>query len=138
MMPAWLAYTIATAILWGLWGFDSKLLVDRASPYTGQLLFTAGLAATALLVLSSHKRFAGPRPARGLFFAVLTGLLGGLGNLAFFAALERGQASTVVPLTSLSPLVTVFVGVVVLKEKMRWSQYAGAGVALAAIYLLSL
>jgi transporter family protein len=138
MMPAWLVYTIITVVFWGVWGFESKLLVDRASPYTSQLLYTAGLLVPAAIVLFSPRRFAGRRPGRGFFFAVLTGLLGGLGNIAFFVALTRGSASVIVPLTSLSPLVTVLVGVVALKEKMRWFQYVGLVLALAAIYLLSL
>jgi len=138
MMPAWLVYTIITAVCWGLWGFESKLLVDRTSPPTSQILFTFGLLVPAFFVLLSPKRFAGKRPGRGLCFAILTGLLGGLGNIAFFAALEKGRASVIVPLTSLSPLVTVLVGVLVLKEKMRWFQYVGLALALVAIYLLSL
>ncbi len=138
MMPAWLAYTLITVLFWGVWGFESKLLVDRTSPYTGQVLFTAGLLIPALFVLFSRKRFAGKRRAPGLFFAVLTGLLGGIGNIAFFVALAKGSASVIVPLTSLSPLVTVLVGVVFLKEKMRWFQYLGLVLALIAIYLLSL
>ena len=136
-LPAWLLYTIITTVLWGLWGFESKLLLNRASPYTSQVLFTIGLVVPALLALNSPKRFSGRHPRRGLFFAILTGLLGGAGNIAFFGALTKGSASVVVPLTSLSPLVTVLAGVFLLKEKMRRSQYAGAALALAAIYLLS-
>ena len=138
MMPAWLIYTIITVVFWGLWGFESKLLVDRASPYTSQVLYTIGLLVPAVVVLFSPKRFAGRRPGRGLFFAVLTGLLGGLGNIAFFVALAKGNASVIVPLTSLSPMVTVLVGVMVLKERMRWFQYVGLVLALVAMYLLSL
>lgn len=138
MMPAWLVYTIITVVFWGLWGFESKLLVDRASPYTSQVLYTVGLLVPTAIVLFSPKRFAGQRPGRGLFFAVLTGLLGGLGNIAFFVALAKGNASVIVPLTSLSPMVTVLVGVMVLKERMRWFQYVGLVLALIAMYLLSL
>ena len=138
MMPAWLVYTLVTAVFWGVWGFESKLLVDRTSPYTGQLLFTAGLLIPAGFVLLSSKRFAGKQKKLGFFFAFITGILGGLGNVAFFVALAQGSASVIVPLTSLSPLVTVLVGVLVLKEKMRWFQYVGLVLALAAIYLLSL
>jgi bacterial/archaeal transporter family protein len=138
MMPAWLAYTLLTVVLWGVWGFESKILVDRTSPYTGQVLFTAGLVVPVIFVLMSPKRFAGRRRKLGFFFAFLTGLLGGLGNVGFFVALERGSASAIVPLTSLSPLVTVLVGVLVLKEKMRWFQYIGLALALVAIYMLSL
>lgn len=138
MMPAWLVYTLITVVFWGVWGFESKILVDRTSPYTGQVLFTAGLVVPVIFVLMSPKRFAGSRRKLGFFFAFLTGLLGGLGNVLFFVALSKGRASVIVPLTSLSPLVTVLVGVLVLKENMRWFQYIGLTLALVAIYLLSL
>lgn len=137
-MPRWLWYTLLTVVLWGVWGFESKLLVDRTSPYTGQILFTIGLAAPAAFVLFSPKRFSGKAPKPGVFFAVLTGLLGGAGNVGFYMALSSGSASTVVPLTSLSPLVTVLVGVVLLKERMNAWQGLGLALAVAAIYLLSL
>jgi transporter family protein len=138
MMPAWLAYTLITVVLWGVWGFESKLLVNRASPYTGQVLFTAGLIIPVIFVLMSPRRFAGSRRKLGFALAFLTGLLGGLGNVLFFVALAKGDASVIVPLTSLSPLVTVLVGVLVLKEKLRWFQSIGLALALVAIYLLSL
>lgn len=137
-MPAWLLYTLITVVFWGVWGFESKLLVDRTSPYTGQLLYTIGLLPPVIFVLMSPKRFAGKRRKLGFFFAFLTGILGGLGNVAFFMALVKGSASVIVPLTSLSPLVTVLVGVLVLKEKMHWFQYVGLALALVAIYLLSI
>ena len=138
MMPAWLVYTLITVLFWGVWGFESKLLMDRTSPYTGQVLFTAGLVVPVIFVLMSPKRFAGRRRKFGFFLAFLTGLLGGLGNVGFFVALAKGSASVIVPLTSLSPLVTVLVGVLVLKEKMRRVQYIGLALALVSIYLLSL
>jgi transporter family protein len=138
MMPAWLVYTLITVVFWGVWGFESKILMNRTSPYTGQVLFTAGLAVPVIFVLMSPKRFAGSRRKLGFSFAFLTGLLGGLGNVLFFVALAKGNASVIVPLTSLSPLVTVLFGVLVLKEKLRWFHYIGLALALAAIYLLSL
>ena len=138
MMSPWLLYTLVTVVFWGVWGFESKLLVDRTSPYTGQLLFTAGLLVPAAFVLLSARRFAGKRKKLGFCFAFITGILGGLGNVAFFVALAKGSASVIVPLTSLSPLVTVLVGVLILKEKMRWFQHIGLLLALVAIYLLSL
>jgi len=137
-MPAWLAYTLLTALLWGVWGFEAKLLVDRASPYASQVLFTFGLVIPLAVVLYSKRRFSGERRARGFSYAFLTGLLGGGGNVAFYMALQSGTASTVVPLTSLSPLVTVLVGVVFLKERISPRQYGGLALALIAIFLLSL
>jgi len=85
-MPAWLAYALLTALLWGVWGFEAKLLVDRASPYASQVLFTFGLAIPLAVVLFSKRRFSGERRAQRFSYAFLTGLLGGSGNVAFSMA----------------------------------------------------
>jgi transporter family protein len=137
-MPAWLIYALLAILCWGAWGVQSKLLMGYTSPYTGQVQATLGLFLPAVLVLFSSKRFAGQDKRRGLTFAVLTGLLGGLGNIAFYMALVRGKASIVVPLTSMSPLVTVALAVLVLREKLKRHHYVGIGLAMVAIYLLSL
>jgi transporter family protein len=76
---------------------------------------------------------------RGIFFAFLTGILGGTGNIVFFKSLSMGgRASVVVPMSGLAPLVTVVVAFFVLHERMSAYQKIGLGLALAAIYLLSL
>ena len=134
----WLFYALLTIVLWGVWGLLSKLIVDGTSPYTSQVLFTFGLIPPFLLVLASRRRFEGRHRGRGVSYAVLTGLLGGWGNVAFYMALEKGKASVVVPLTSLQPLVTVLVAALVLKERITPRQGLGLALALVAIYLLSL
>ena len=75
---------------------------------------------------------------RGIFWAFLTGILGGLGNLAFFQALVKGgKASVVAPVTALFPVVTVLLALVFLKERLGRVQWLGLGLAFVAIYLLS-
>ena len=137
-MASWLVYSLLTIVFWGGWGLESKLIVDRTSPYTGQVLFTIGLIVPTLFVLASRRRFEGKQKAVGLIYAVLTGLLGGLGNVAFYKALEHSKTSVVVPLTSLFPLVTVLLAAGVLRERISRQQYAGLALALVAIYLLSM
>ncbi len=136
-MPAWLLYSLLTVLLWGVWGFESKLLMQRTSPYTGQVLFTFGLLIPAGLVLLSRNRFAGAARLRGFGFALLTGLLGGLGNVAFYMALVHGKSSVVVALGALSPLVTVLLAMLVLGERITNRQRCGLALALVAIYMLS-
>lgn len=136
-MPAWLWFSILTVFLWGAWGIESKAIVDRTNPFTGQYLFTFGLILPVLATLASRRRFEGKHKGRGFAYAVLTGLLGGLGNIAFFMALIKGRTAIVAPLTSLFPLVTVLLAVVVLKERLTARQGAGIAVAVAAICLLS-
>ena len=92
-----------------------------------------------LLVFRSPRIAGGRNRKRGIFFAFITGILGGTGNIAFFKALTTGgQAAVVVPMGGLAPLVTVLVAFVVLRERMSTYQKVGLVVALAAIYLLSL
>ena len=75
---------------------------------------------------------------KGLFWAFLTGILGGLGNLAFFQALVKGgKASVVAPVTALFPMVTVLLALIFLKERLGRVQWVGLALAFVAIYLLS-
>ncbi len=138
-MPQWLLFSILTVIVWGLWGLQSKIAVDRLSPWMNQAVFPLGLlpiVGWALRARDLHKTAGNTRvgAAQGL----LTGLLGGAGNVAFFLALsEGGKASVVTPLVGLAPLVTVVLALVFLGEKLNRSQIAGLVLALVAIYLLS-
>ena len=138
-IPGWLIYSLLTILLWGGWGAISKAVSDEISAYMNQLLFTIGLLPLILVVIRSPRMSGGRKRKLGMFFAFLTGILGGAGNIAFFQSLSLGgRATVVVPLTGLSPLITVLVAYAVLHERMSGYQKAGLGIALAAIYLLSL
>lgn len=138
-IPQWLGFSLLTILLWGVWGATSKLVTNQISPYLYQILFTIGLL--PLLPLVARSQGSGP-PAnrnRGIFCAFCTGILGGIGNITFYKSLAAGgKASIVVPTTSLSPLVTVILAFLVLKERASGSQKLGLLLALGAIYLLSL
>lgn len=135
--PAWLWLSLLTVVLWGAWGLQSKLVVDRISPWMNQVLFPLGLL-PLMLVMLFFRRFAGEHSKRaGASWAFLTGVLGGVGNIAFYLALLDGKVSVVVPLTGLFPLVTVAAARLLLKEQISRLQMLGLFVAAAAIYLLS-
>jgi len=137
--PAWLVYSILTLVLWGIWGATSKVVSDETDAYTNQVLFGIGMVPLVLLVAFSPRLRGGVNRRRGIFYAFITGILGGTGNIAFFRSLmEGGKASVVVPATSLSPVVTVLMGYFVLKERLTAVQKVGLVLAMVAIYLLSL
>ncbi len=138
-IPTWLVFSLLTILLWGVWGATSKAVADDITAYMNQVLFTLGLIPLMLLVLRSPRLSGGNNRKRGIFYAFITGILGGTGNIAFFKSLTMGgQASVVVPMTALSPLVTVLMALVILRERLSASQKVGLVLALAAIYLLSL
>ncbi|HVX66935.1 MAG TPA: DMT family transporter [Bryobacteraceae bacterium] len=136
--PAWMWLSALTILFWGAWGLESKLIVDRISPWMNQVLFSLGLLPVMLWMLFSRRVHSGTNLRRGAWYALVTGLLGGAGNIAFYLALARGgKVSVVVPLTCLFPLVTVIAAYLVLKEKLTRAQLAGLVLAMIAIYLLS-
>src|SRR3989454_11910596 len=105
-------------------------------PYT--TLFTIGLVPVLSLVVHSPRLAGGKSRKHGIFYAFITGILGGAGNILFFKSLTMGgRAAVVVPMTSLSPLVTVILAFLVLRERISASQIIGLAVAVVAIYLLS-
>jgi transporter family protein len=139
---AWLVWSLVTIVLWGVWGFVSKLASEGVDAFTNQLLYTIGLLPLVLLILRSQRLQRDPQGTSvfrwGLFWAFLTGLLGGAGNIAFFQAfVAGGKASIVTPVTALFPVVTVLLAVTFLRERLGRTQLTGLALAFVAIYLLS-
>jgi transporter family protein len=139
-MPRWLAFSLLTIVVWGVWGAVSKISSDAIDANTNQVFFTFGLLPLILLVWRSS-RTSTKREGQnaGIVWAFITGILGGTGNIAFFHALGiGGKASIVAPVTALFPLVTVIVAVTLLRERIGTAQKIGLVLALVAIYLLSM
>ena len=110
--------------------------------YINQLLYTAGLLPLLIFVAWTVRRArlneASDKRRKGVFWAFLTGILCGVGNLAFFQALVKGgKASVVAPVTALFPMVTVLLALVFLGERLGKVQWLGLMLAFVAIYLLS-
>jgi transporter family protein len=142
-MPLWLLWSLVTILLWGTWGLVSKIASAGMNAYVNQLLYTAGLLPLMVFVAwTVHKNIEDEEKSRrrsvGVFWAFLSGLLGGVGNIAFFEALVKGgSASVVAPVTALFPMVTVLLALTFLKERLGRAQWVGLGLAFIAIYLLS-
>lgn len=75
-------------------------------------------------------------PQEGLALGVLIVLLYALGDLTLFAAINRGPASVVSPLSGLYPLPTIAYSALVLKEQISSAQWVAVGVVLLALVLI--
>ena len=140
-MPRWLVFSLLTIGCWGAWGAVSKLASNDIDANTNQVLFTLGLLPLIAVAVRSPSLSVGVGKVRraGIGWAFLTGMLGGTGNIAFFRALVvGGQASVVVPVTALFPLVTVILALALLRERLGLSQKIGLALALIAIYFISM
>src|ERR1700723_2093574 len=139
-MPRWLLFSLITILVWGAWGVVSKVASEGVDANTNQIFFTFGLLPLIALVWRSPRNAGGGAGRRvGIGWAFLTGILGGTGNIAFFRALVvGGQASVVVPVTALFPLVTVILALALLRERLGLLQKIGLALALVAIYFISM
>ena len=137
LWPKWLLHALFSIFWWGIWGFVVKLGSDKISPRQMQILFMVGMVPLVFATLV-RLSFRVDMDRLGITYGVLNGVFTTLGLLAYYAAMQRGPASLVGPVTALFPLVTVVLAFVLLHERINKVQMAGVVLALLSIFILSM
>src|SRR5580765_7305643 len=107
-MPRWLLFTLLTLLVWGGWGVIPKPLSATLTCWQVQTLSSLGLLPVIGVVLCSKNLRSGARSYSGFWLAFGSGVVGSLGNVAYYATLAAGgKAAAVTPLTALYPVVTI-------------------------------
>lgn len=136
LFSTWMVYALLTLLLFGLSCITQKYTTRYISDELSTIFFTIGFVPLAIVIW-----LAGSPPwnlsARDWTLGIAVGLLMAIGTLALFAALRRGKASVVVPLTALYPLVTVILAVLFLNEHLDLTKIAAIALALIAGMALS-
>ena len=133
----WFWFAMACVLSWGGWAMLAKLGSVEIPPTTMQFLFILGSLPVCLALLAA-RRFNLETNAKGIFYAVLSGLLSGVGGLALFAAFHtNGNTAIITASTALYPLITVVLAVTILRERFGVMQVVGLGFAAAAFVLFS-
>jgi transporter family protein len=135
MTPEWLIPAVGFVALEGLLGITTKL-AQRSIGWQELLIWTAiayaALAIAFLAVLGEEIPF-----GAGAAWAALSGILASAGILLFYAALERGDASRVVPVTAAYPMITAILAVIVLAEDISPLRALGTVMVVAGVAVLS-
>jgi bacterial/archaeal transporter family protein len=132
----WLAPSIAYILLLGALGVAVKIALRDVSWQT-VIVWTAltyVVIAAVLLARGEAKLALGP----GTVAAIVAGITASAGLIAFYVALERGEASTVVPLTSVYPVVTLVLSALVLAEAITFTRVLGVLVVVVGVAILGL
>lgn len=132
----WQFYATVTLLVWGLWGYLPKPALKTLDPRSALVYQGLGGVLVGLAVFGSRGFRLHAEPG-GLLAAVVTGICGLGGSYFFLLALERGKASVIVPFTSLYPLVTLVLSVLLLGERPSPIHLVGIAFAVAAVVLLS-
>ena len=131
----WLAYAVATVVLWAAWSFLAAIALKEVSPAHATLLF--GLAVMvvggASLVLGGRD---GSWSPTGLAVAGLSGACGALGMATFYLALDHGKASSVVPVIGVYPAFVALLAAAFLSETLSAAQAVGIALAVTGVILV--
>lgn len=135
-MTAWLPAALFSLLSFGCWGLFTKLSVMYIDSKSALIYQTLGILLVSIITF----RLLNFKPEihiKGFSFAILTGITYAIGCWFYFIAASKGKIGTVVSLTALYPLVTIFLSAFFLKEVISVKQGLGIILAFVAILLMS-
>lgn len=131
----WFTYTALSLLLYGVWGFLSKLATNYIDPKTTLFYdILGGILVGVVLAINTPIQL--QNDIRGILYAILIGIAGTTATLFFFIAVSKSSVSVVLPLTSLYPGITVILAFLILKEPISLRQGIGILMAVVALVLL--
>jgi drug/metabolite transporter (DMT)-like permease len=134
---SWLFYAIITTIFWGVWGALIGIPEKAGFPPTlGYSIWALTMIPPAFVALwNINWKF--EYGLRSIFLGCIVGFTGAGGQLILFEAVRVGPAYLIFPFISLSPVITIILALVFLKEKTGKMGWIGIVFALIAIFFLA-
>ncbi len=134
----WLGFALATVALWGVWGALAGLSAEHGFPETLVYCVWALTMIPPALYILWRNGWKLERSPRAVAYGMTIGLLGAGGQMLLFHTLTIGPAYFVFPIISLSPVVTIALSFLLLRERTGWMGTLGIVLALIALPLLDL
>ena len=129
----WVVYAVVTTVFWGVWGAFSAVPVENGFPdtlvYCVWALTMIPPAVIALMRINWKLQY----DPKSILYGCIIGFLGAGGQMVLFHALKIGPAYLIFPIISLSPVITILLSFVFLKE--RTGKLGTMGIVLALIAL---
>ena len=139
-IPKWVVFSLLTIVLYGLMGVVAKFASNTISPLLVQVISSFGMIPLlgVLIFTGKAKKEVSGNLRYGITFSALIGLLSVLAAISQYVAFSKGgPASIVVPVISLSSLVTVLLAIYMFKEKLNRYQIAGIVFSIIAIMMFN-
>lgn len=133
----WKYFVILHVIFLGIWGALVELPEKNGFPATyGYIVWALTMVPAALIALKiNHWRLDNDK--KSIFLGMTVGLLGAAGQLVLFMVLKIAPAYLVFPILSLTPVVTILLAILFLKEGTKTIGWLGIVIAIIAIMALS-
>ncbi len=129
----WLVYALTTTITWGFWGALSQRSMENGFPETLVYCIWAITMLIPGLVVLRINNWKVQFDKKSVLYGSVIGFLGSGGQLLLFHALKVGPAYLIFPIISISPVITIILSFIFLKE--RTGKLGSIGIVLALISL---
>jgi len=137
---SWQIWAILSAVFAALTAIFAKIGVSGINSDYATFIRTLVIVAVLCLFLTVSGQWQKPAqiPARSWIFLVLSGFATGASWLAYFRALQLGDAARVAPLDKLSVVLVALFAVLFLGEKLTTLGWLGIALIGSGVVLLSL
>lgn len=129
----WLIYAVVTTVSWGIWGAFAGLPAENGFPETLVYCVWALTMIPPALFALKLINWKVQHDKKSIFYGSVIGFLGAGGQMVLFHALNIGPAYLIFPIISLSPIITIVLSFVFLRE--RTGKLGAIGIILALIAL---
>ncbi|WP_411100440.1 DMT family transporter [Streptomyces sp. x-45] len=133
----WILYASLLVLFWGVWGAFSSEPNSRYG-YPNEMIYIIWAFTMLIPAYFAMRGNTFDRRPVAAMYGLIAGLTGAGGQLLLFQALSDGPAYLIFPLVSLSPVITVLMATVLLRERITRLAVVGVVAALVAIVLLSI
>lgn len=139
MPNEWLYWAMASAFFAALTAIFAKVgLAGIDSDFATFIRTLVIIAALALFLTYTHKwQPLGELSGKNWLFLILSGLATGLSWLAYFKALQLGNASQVAPIDKFSLVLVTIFAVIFLGERPSGQDWVGIGLVAAGVLTLA-
>jgi uncharacterized membrane protein len=133
MKKPWLIYALVTTGFWGVWGAFAEFPTRHGFPETLVYVVWALTMIPPALYAMRRVGWRVQRDSKSILLGSLIGFTGAGGQMLLFHAVHTGPTYLIFPIIALSPVVTIALSMVFLKERV--SKVGAVGVVLALIAL---
>jgi uncharacterized membrane protein len=129
----WLIYALITTGFWGVWGAFAEFPTRHGFPETLVYVVWALTMIPPALYAMQRVGWRVLRDRKSILFGLLIGLTGAGGQMLLFHAVHTGPTYLIFPIIALSPVITIALSMLFLKERV--TKVGALGVVLALIAL---
>ncbi len=133
MKKPWLTYALITTGFWGVWGAFAEFPTRHGFPETLVYVVWALTMIPPALYAMQRVDWRVLRDPKSILLGSLIGFTGAGGQMLLFHAVHTGPTYLIFPIIALSPVITIALSMLFLKERV--TRVGALGVALALIAL---